>query len=338
MTNIAINGFGRIGRLFFRAAMQNDEFNRRFTVVAVNDLMNTKTLSHLLKYDSNFGRYPGKVTYDEDSITVDGTTIRVYAERDPAKLPWKEHDVLYTLESTGFFRKREDAAKHLASGAKRVVISAPGRGEMDATIVMGVNQDIYDPKSVFILSMASCTTGSLAPPCKVLNDSFGIESGFLSTIHSYTNDQRILDFPHSDLRRARAAAVNIIPTTTGAARAIGVVIPALQGKMDGRALRVPTPTGSISDITCKLSQDVTVEDVNGALKQAASGQLKGIMEYSEDPLVLKDIIGNSSSAIIDSGLTLANGNLIKIFSWYDNEWGYSNRLGDLMVFLDSNEG
>jgi glyceraldehyde 3-phosphate dehydrogenase len=338
MTNIAINGFGRIGRLFFRAAMQNDEFKRRFTVVAVNDLMNTKTLSHLLKYDSNFGKYPGEVTFDDDSITVDGNTIRVYAERDPAKLPWKKHDVAYTLESTGFFRKREDAAKHLASGAKRVVISAPGRGQMDATIVMGVNQDIYDPKTVFILSMASCTTGSLAPPCKVLNDTFGIESGFLTTIHSYTNDQRILDFPHGDLRRARAAAVNIIPTTTGAARAIGVVIPALQGKMDGRALRVPTPTGSISDITCKLSQDVTAEDVNGALKQAAEGKLKGILEYSEDPLVLKDIIGNPSSAIIDSDLTLANGNLIKIFSWYDNEWGYSSRLGDLMVFLDSNEG
>jgi glyceraldehyde 3-phosphate dehydrogenase len=337
MTNIAINGFGRIGRLFFRAAMQNDEFKRRFTVVAVNDLMNTKTLSHLLKWDSNFGKYPGEVTFDDNSITVDGNTIRVYAERDPAKLPWKQHDVAYTLESTGFFRKREDAAKHLASGAKRVVISAPGRGQMDATIVMGVNQDIYDPKTVFILSMASCTTGSLAPPCKVLNDEFGIESGFLTTIHSYTNDQRILDFPHSDLRRARAAAVNVIPTTTGAARAIGVVIPALQGKMDGRALRVPTPTGSISDITCKLSQDVTAEEVNGALKQAAEGKLKGILEYSEDPLVLKDIIGNPSSAIIDSDLTLANGNLIKIFSWYDNEWGYSNRLGDLMVFLDSNE-
>lgn len=338
MTNIAINGFGRIGRLFFRAAMQNDEFKRRFTVVAVNDLMNTKTLSHLLKYDSNFGKYPGEVTFDDESITVDGNVIRVYAERDPVNLPWKEHDVVYTLESTGYFRKREDAAKHLASGAKRVVISAPGSGKMDATIVMGVNQEIYDPKTVFILSMASCTTGSLAPPCKVLNDAFGIESGFLTTIHSYTNDQRILDFPHSDLRRARAAAVNIIPTTTGAASAIGVVIPSLQGKMDGRALRVPTPTGSISDITCKLSQDVTVADVNGALQQAAEGELKGIMEYTEDPIVLKDIVGNSSSAIIDGDLTLAYGNLTKIFSWYDNEWGYSNRLGDLMVYIDSNEG
>jgi glyceraldehyde 3-phosphate dehydrogenase len=335
--NVSINGFGRIGRLFFRAAMQNQEFKNKFTIVAVNDLMDTKTLSHLLKYDSNFGLYPGDVTYDENSIIVDGNTIKVLAERDPTKLPWTELGVDYTLESTGRFRRREDAAKHLQSGAKRVIISAPGRGQMDATVVMGVNESVYTPQSDFIISMASCTTGSLAPPCKTLNDEFGIESGFLTTVHSYTNDQRILDFPHSDLRRARAAATNIIPTTTGAAAAVGVVIPELAGKMDGRALRVPVPTGSISDITCVLTKNVTVDEVNAALKKAAEGKLKGVMQYTEEPIVLKDTVGNSHSAIIDSGITLANGNLIKIFSWYDNEWGYSCRLGDLMQYMASKE-
>jgi glyceraldehyde 3-phosphate dehydrogenase len=317
--------------------MQNQRFQDKFTVVAVNDLMDTKTLSHLLKYDSNFGLYPGDVTYDENSITVDGKKIQVLAERDPAQLPWAELGVDYTLESTGRFRRREDAAKHLQSGAKRVIISAPGRGEMDATVVMGVNETIYNPKTDCIISMASCTTGSLAPPCKTLNDEFGIESGYLTTVHAYTNDQRILDFPHSDLRRARAAAVNIIPTTTGAAAAVGVVIPELAGKMDGRALRVPVPTGSISDITCVLTKEVTADEVNAVLKKAADGKLKGVMQYTDEPLVLKDIVGNSHSAIIDGGITLANGNLIKIFSWYDNEWGYSCRLGDLMLFLASKE-
>ena len=334
---VTINGFGRIGRLFFRAAMQNEKFKRNFDVVAVNDLMNTKTLSHLLKYDSSFGMYPGKISYDENSITVDGKRIQVIAERDPAKLPWKKLGVDYTLESTGYFRKREDAAKHIQAGAKRVVISAPGKGNMDATIVMGVNQDIYNPQNHFIISMASCTTGSLSNPCKVLNDLFGIESGFLTTVHAYTNDQRILDFPHSDLRRARAAAINIIPTSTGAAAAIGLVIPELNGKLDGRALRVPVPTGSISDITCKLKKNATVDEVNGALKEAAEGKMKGIMQYTEDPLVLRDIVGNPHSAIIDGGLTLAIGNLVKIFSWYDNEWGYSNRIADLMNFMASKE-
>jgi glyceraldehyde 3-phosphate dehydrogenase len=337
MMNVTINGFGRIGRLFFRAAMQDEDFKTTFEVVAVNDLMDTKTLSHLLKYDSNFGTYPGEVTSDESSITVDGKRIQVLAERDPAKLPWKKLEVDYTLESTGFFRKREDAAKHLQAGAKRVIISAPGRGEMDATVVLGVNQEVYNPNEDRIISMASCTTGSLAPPCKVLNDTFGIESGFLTTVHAYTNDQRILDFPHSDLRRARAAAVNIIPTTTGAAAAVGLVVPELQGKMDGRALRVPVPTGSISDITCMLEKDVAVDDVNGALKEAAEGEMKGIMQYTEEPLVLRDIIGRPYSAIIDGGMTLANGNLVKVFSWYDNEWGYSNRLADLMKFMASKE-
>lgn len=335
--NISINGFGRIGRLFFRAAMQNQKFKNTFTVVAVNDLMDTKTLSHLLKYDSNFGLYPGDVTYDENSITVDGNTIQVFAERDPAKLPWTKLGVDYTLESTGFFRRREDAAKHLQSGAKRVIISAPGRGEMDATVVLGVNESTYTPDTDFIISMASCTTGSLAPPCKTLNDKFGIESGFLTTVHSYTNDQRILDYPHRDLRRARAAASNIIPTTTGAAAAVGVVVPELAGKMDGRALRVPVPTGSISDITCVLTKNVTVDEVNTVLKRAADSELKGVMQYTEEPIVLKDIVGNPHSAIIDGGLTLAIGNLIKVFSWYDNEWGYSNRLSDLMLYMASKE-
>jgi len=338
MMNVAINGFGRIGRLFFRAAMQDKEFKNKFEVVAVNDLMDTKTLSHLLKHDSNFGSYPSEVTYDENSITVDENRIQVFAERDPSKLPWKKMEIEYTLESTGYFRKREDAAKHLQAGAKRVVISAPGRGEMDATIVMGVNHDIYDPKKHFIISMASCTTGSLSPPCKILNDSFGIESGLLTTVHGYTNDQRLLDFPHSDLRRARAAAINIIPTTTGAAAAVGLVIPELQGKMDGRALRVPVPTGSISDITCILKKKTTVNEVNAVLKKAANSSMKGFMQYTEEPIVLRDIVGNTHSAIIDGDLTLMIGNLVKIFSWYDNEWGYSNRLADLMKFMASKEG
>jgi glyceraldehyde 3-phosphate dehydrogenase len=337
MVNISINGFGRIGRLFFRAAMQNAEFRKKFEVKAVNDLMDTKTLSHLLKHDSTFGTFPGKIAYDENSITVDGKKIQILAERDPSKLPWEELDVVYTLESTGRFRQREDAAKHLESGAKRVIISAPGRGDIDATIVLGVNESIYNPKEHFILSMASCTTGSLAPPCKVLNQHFGIEKGFLTTVHAYTNDQRILDFPHRDLRRARAAAVNIIPTTTGAARAIGVVIPELRGKMDGRALRVPVPTGSISDITCLLQKKTTVDEVNGALKEAADGELNGILRYTDEPLVLKDIVGDPHSAILDGGLTLASGNLVKIFSWYDNEWGYSSRLADLMLYLNAQE-
>ncbi|UCH02696.1 MAG: type I glyceraldehyde-3-phosphate dehydrogenase [Candidatus Bathyarchaeota archaeon] len=337
MTNISINGFGRIGRLFFRAAMQNEEFKKNFNVVAVNDLMDTKTLSHLLNYDSNFGMYPGEVSYDENSITVDGKKIKVTAERDPSKLPWKELEIDYTLESTGRFRQREDAAKHIQSGAKRVIISAPGRGKIDATIVMGVNNNIYDPSKHMIVSMASCTTGSLAPPCMILNNEFGVEKGFLTTIHAYTNDQRLLDFPHSDLRRARAAAANIIPTTTGAAAAIGVVIPELQGKLDGRALRVPVPTGSISDITCILKREATAEEVKNAFKTAAKNQLKGILQYTEDPIVLKDIVGNSHSAIIDGTMTLAIGNLVKIFSWYDNEWGYSCRLSDLMTFMASKE-
>ena len=334
---LAINGFGRIGKLFFRAAIQDEEFTKNFQVVAVNDLMDTKTLSHLLKYDTNFGIYPGEIVFDESSITVDGIRIQVLAERDPRNLPWKELEVDYTLESTGFFRRREDAAKHLQAGAKRVVISAPGRGKMDATVVMGVNHDVYDPQNDCIISMASCTTGSLAPPCKVLNDTFGIESGFLTTIHAYTNDQRILDYPHSDLRRARAAAVNIIPTTTGAAAALGEVVPELKGKMDGRALRVPVPTGSINDITCVLKTEATVDEVNGALEKAATGVMKGVMRYTEDEIVLRDIVGDPHSAIIDGKLTLGISNLVKVFSWYDNEWGYSCRLADLFKFMASKE-
>jgi glyceraldehyde 3-phosphate dehydrogenase len=336
---LGINGFGRIGRIFYRAAMQNDLFNENFEVVAVNDITDPKTLAHLLKYDTTFGTLRETVEYDEGSITVGERTLKVLQERDPANLPWKSLGVDYTLESTGIFRDRARASKHLTAGAKRVIISAPS-ADPDVTLVLGVNEATYDPKAHRIISMASCTTGSLSPPVQVLHKAFGIEKGYMTTIHSYTNDQRTLDLPHRDLRRARAAAQNIIPTTTGAARAVGVVIPALNGKMDGRAMRVPTQDGSISDITLQLKQDVTVDEVNSTLQSAAETTLKGIMAYTEEPIVSSDIIGNPHSAIIDGALTLVvggKGNLVKLFSWYDNEWGYSSRLADLMNFLSSNE-
>jgi len=336
---LAINGFGRIGRLFYRASLQDEKFNKNFDVVALNDITDPKTIAHLLKYDSNFGTLREEVKYGQDFITVAGKTIKVLRERDPANLPWKSLGVDYAAESTGLFTDREQASKHLSAGAKRVIISAPAR-KPDITIVLGVNEDQYDPSQHKIISMASCTTGSLAPPVKVIDDAFGVERGYMTTIHAYTNDQRTLDLVHSDLRRARAAALSVIPTTTGAARAIGEVLPNLQGRMDGRAMRVPVPDGSISDITMELKTDVTVEDVNKALKAAAEGKLKGIMEYTEDPIVSRDIIGNASSAIIDGELTLVvggKGRLIKIFSWYDNEWGYSARLVDLMNYLCSKE-
>ena len=339
MTNIAINGFGRIGKLFFRAAMQDKEFSKRFDVVAVNDITDTKTLAHLLKYDSNVGKFNGEVSYDAQSLIVNGKKIKVLVERDPANLPWKSLGVEYVVESTGLFTKKEDATKHLNAGAKRVLISAPATNP-DITIVMGVNDFVYDPKTQKIISMASCTTGSLAPVAKVLNDNFGIEKGYMTTVHAYTNDQRTLDLPHSDLRRARAAAVNIIPTTTGAAKAIGEVIPELKGKMDGYALRVPVPDGSITDLTCILKKEVTREDVNRALKTAAEGKMKDVLEYTEDPIVSRDILGNSHSAIVDGQCTLVaggKGNFIKVFSWYDNEWGYSCRLVDLLKYMASKE-
>ncbi|MCJ7633955.1 type I glyceraldehyde-3-phosphate dehydrogenase [Candidatus Bathyarchaeota archaeon] len=336
---LAINGFGRIGRIFYRASLENKTFNENFEVVAVNDITDPKTLSHLLKYDSTFGTLKHEVKYDEGSVSAGEKTIKVLKERDPAALPWKALGVDYALESTGLFTDREQAAKHLSAGAKRVVVSAPAKNP-DITIVLGVNQEMYDPKKHRIISMASCTTGSLAPPLKVLDDSFGVVRGYMMTIHSYTNDQRILDLPHPDLRRARAAAQSIIPTTTGAAKAIGEVIPNLQGKMDGRSMRVPTPDGSITDITAELKVEVTVDDVNKALKAAAEGKMKGIMAYTEEPIVSRDIVGDSHSSIIDGEFSLVVGGkskLVKIFSWYDNEWGYSSRLVDLMNLLCSKE-
>jgi glyceraldehyde 3-phosphate dehydrogenase len=336
---IAINGFGRIGRIFYRASLDNILFNKNFDVVAVNDITDAKTLAHLLKYDSTFGTLKQEIKAGSDSITVGNKSIKVLMERDPANLPWRELGVDYVVESTGLFTDRDSASKHLKAGAKRVVISAPAT-KPDITIVLGVNEELYDPSKHFIISMASCTTGSLAPVVKVLSDAFGIEKGTLTTCHAYTNDQRTLDLPHRDLRRARAAALSIIPTSTGAARAIGEVVPELRGKMDGIALRVPTPDGSISDITVILQKEVTRDEINNALKTAASGRMKGILEYTEEPIVSRDIIGNPHSAIVDGLSTMViggKGNLVKVFSWYDNEWGYSCRLVDLLNLMASKE-
>jgi glyceraldehyde-3-phosphate dehydrogenase type I len=337
---LAINGFGRIGRIFYRASLEDETFQKEFEVVAVNDVTDSKTLAHLLKYDSTFGILRQEVKFTKDSIAVGGKTIRVLMERDPANLPWKDLGIDYVIESTGLFTDRDSASKHLKAGASRVIISAPATNP-DITIVLGVNEHLYDPKRHKIVSMASCTTGSLAPVVKVLNDAFGIEQGFLTTCHAYTNDQRTLDLPHRDLRRARAAAVSIIPTSTGAARAIGEVLPELKGRMDGIALRVPVPDGSISDITLLLKTEVTKEEVNRALRTACEGRMKGIVEYTEEPIVSRDIIGNPHSAIIDGLSTMViggKGRLVKVFSWYDNEWGYSCRLVDLIKFMASKEG
>jgi len=337
---LAINGFGRIGRIFYRASLEDETFQKEFEVVAVNDVTDSKTLAHLLKYDSTFGILRQEVKFTKDSIAVGGKTIRVLMERDPANLPWKDLGIDYVIESTGLFTDRDSASKHLKAGASRVIISAPATNP-DITIVLGVNEHLYDPKRHKIVSMASCTTGSLAPVVKVLNDAFGIEQGFLTTCHAYTNDQRTLDLPHRDLRRARAAAVSIIPTSTGAARAIGEVLPELKGRMDGIALRVPVPDGSISDITLLLKTEVTKEEVNRALRTACEGRMKDIVEYTEEPIVSRDIIGNPHSAIIDGLSTMViggKGRLVKVFSWYDNEWGYSCRLVDLIKFMASKEG
>ena len=324
---VGINGFGRIGRNYLRAAKGQD-----VEVVAVNDLTDNKTLAHLLKYDSTFGRLDGDVSYDDDSITVGGRRIAASAQRDPAQLPWGDLGVDVVIESTGHFTKRDDAALHLKGGAKKVIISAPAKDE-DVTIVMGVNHDTYDPQSHDIISNASCTTNSVVPLAKVLLDNFGIEKGFMTTIHAYTNDQVILDFPHKDLRRARSAAVNTIPTSTGAAKAASLVIPELKGKLDGIALRVPVEDGSLTDLAVVLSRDTTVEEINDAYRQAAEGPLAGIIRYSTDPIVSRDIVGDDASCIFDSPLTQANGNLAKVFGWYDNEWGYSKRLVDLTVLV-----
>ncbi|MET0229079.1 MAG: type I glyceraldehyde-3-phosphate dehydrogenase [Actinomycetes bacterium] len=324
---VGINGFGRIGRNYLRAAKGKD-----VEIVAVNDLTDNKTLAHLLKYDSTFGRLDGDVSYDEESITVGGQKIAASAQRDPAQLPWGDLGVDVVIESTGHFTKRDDAALHLKGGARKVIISAPAKDE-DVTIVMGVNDDKYDPASHDIISNASCTTNSVVPLAKVLLDTFGIEKGFMTTIHAYTNDQVILDFPHKDLRRARSAAVNTIPTSTGAAKAASLVIPELKGKLDGIALRVPVEDGSLTDLAVVLSRDATVEEINDAYRQASEGPLAGIIRYSTDPIVSRDIVGDDASCIFDSPLTQANGNLAKVFGWYDNEWGYSSRLVDLTVLV-----
>jgi glyceraldehyde 3-phosphate dehydrogenase len=324
---VGINGFGRIGRNFFRAARGKD-----VEVVAVNDLTDNKTLAHLLRYDSTFGRLDDEVSYDEESITIGGQRVLASAQKDPAQLPWGDLGVDVVIESTGRFTKRDDAALHLKSGARKVIISAPAKDE-DITIVMGINHEKYDPASHDIISNASCTTNSVVPLAKVLMDTFGIEKGFMTTIHAYTNDQVILDFPHKDLRRARSAAVNTIPTSTGAAKAASLVIPELKGKLDGIALRVPVEDGSLTDLAVVLSRDTTVEEINDAYRQAAEGPLQGIIRYSTDPIVSRDIVGDDASCIFDSPLTQANGNLAKVFGWYDNEWGYSSRLVDLTVLV-----
>ncbi|GAB5601774.1 type I glyceraldehyde-3-phosphate dehydrogenase [Thermus sp. FJN-A] len=324
---VGINGFGRIGRQVFRILHQ-----RGVEVALVNDLTDNRTLAHLLKYDSIYHRFPGQVGYDEANLYVDGKAIRATAIKDPKEIPWGEMGVGVVIESTGVFTDAEKARAHLEGGAKKVIITAPAKGE-DITIVMGVNHEAYDPARHHILSNASCTTNSLAPVMKVLEEAFGVEKALMTTVHSYTNDQRVLDLPHKDLRRARAAAINIIPTTTGAAKATALVLPSLKGRFDGSALRVPTATGSISDITALLKREVTAEEVNAALKAAAEGPLKGILAYTEDEIVLQDIVMDPHSSIVDAKLTKAIGNLVKVFAWYDNEWGYSNRVADLVELV-----
>ncbi|MFJ3901849.1 type I glyceraldehyde-3-phosphate dehydrogenase [Streptomyces sp. NPDC090025] len=327
---VGINGFGRIGRNYFRALLEQ---GADIEVVAVNDLGDTATTAHLLKYDTILGRLKAEVTHTADTITVDGHTIKVLSERNPADIPWGELGVDIVIESTGIFTKREDAAKHLAGGAKKVLISAPAKDE-DITVVMGVNQDKYDPANHHVISNASCTTNCVAPMAKVLDENFGIVRGLMTTVHAYTNDQRILDFPHKDLRRARAAAENIIPTTTGAAKATALVLPQLKGKLDGMAIRVPVPTGSVTDLVVELSREVTKDEVNAAFKKAADGELKGILYYTEDEIVSSDIVSDPASCTFDSSLTMVQeGNSVKVLGWYDNEWGYSNRLVDLTVFV-----
>ncbi|AJQ91143.1 type I glyceraldehyde-3-phosphate dehydrogenase [Propionibacterium freudenreichii] len=322
---VGINGFGRIGRNFFRAMVDQ---KADLDIVAVNDLTDTKTLAHLLKYDSILGRFPGEITYDDNSITVDGHKIQVCEERDPANLPWKDLGVEVVVESTGLFTDGEKAKAHIAAGAKKVIISAPAKN-VDATFVIGVNEQEYDTSKHNIISNASCTTNCLAPLAKVFEDEFGIERGVMTTIHAYTGDQRLLDAPHKDLRRARAAAINLIPTKTGAAQAVALVIPALKGKFDGLAVRVPVPTGSLTDLSFIPGREVTVEEINAAVKKAAEGPLKGILAYTEDPIVSTDIVTDPHSSIFDASETKVIGNLVKVLSWYDNEWGYSNRLVDI---------
>ncbi len=329
MIKVGVNGFGRIGRNFLRAALES---GANCEIVGVNDLTDNATLAHLLKYDSILGRLKVPVTFTDTTITVGGKTISVSAERDPANIPWAKLGVDVVVESTGIFTKAADAGKHISVGAKKVIISAPATDE-DITIVMGVNHEKYDSAKHNIISNASCTTNCLAPMAKVLNDEFGIVRGLMTTIHAYTNDQVILDFPHKDLRRSRAAALSIIPTSTGAAKAISLVLPELKGKLDGYALRVPVPTGSATDLTVELSKEVSVAEINAALKKASQGALKGYMTYTEDPIVSADIVTDPSSCIVDAGLTKVIGSTAKVVGWYDNEWGYSNRLVDLIQYI-----
>ncbi len=325
MTKVAINGFGRIGRLTLKALLKKDNIE----VVAINDLTDPATLAHLLKYDSVHGRFDGTVKVSGNSFIVNGQGIKVLAERDPTQLPWGDLGVDIVLESTGIFRSPEEAGKHLTAGARKVVISAPAKGDIP-TVVLGVNEDILTGDET-IVSNASCTTNCLAPVAKVLDDNFGLEQGYISTIHAYTADQRLQDAPHSDLRRARSAAVSIVPTTTGAAKAVGLVLPHLAGKLDGIALRVPIPDGSLTDLVAVLRTETTKEEINAAMKAAADGPMKGILEYTEDPIVSIDIVGNPHSSIFDAALTSANGKLVKVVSWYDNEAGYASRAADLIV-------
>lgn len=327
---VGINGFGRIGRLFIRAALKQ---GADVEIVAINDLTDAKTLAHLLKYDSVHGPFPGTVALEDDTLIIDGRPVKVLSEKDPAELPWSDMGVDVAVESTGHFTDRAGAARHLEAGARKVIISAPAKNP-DVTLCLGVNEEVYDRAAHDVISNASCTTNCLAPMARVLVDNFGIEKGFMTTVHAYTNDQNVLDFPHKDLRRARAAAVSIIPTTTGAARAVALVIPELAGRLDGLALRVPTPDGSITDLVVQLDTEVTADQVNAAMKEAAaSPRLKGILQYQPDPIVSIDIIGNPHSSIFDPGMTMAQGRLLKCAAWYDNEWGYSCRLVDLVQMV-----
>lgn len=328
MVRVAINGFGRIGRHAFRLGWKN----RKIEIVAVNDLTDTRTLAHLLKYDSVHGIFDANVSSKEKSIVVNGKEIQVFAEKDPIVLPWKKLGIDVVLESTGVFTDREGASKHLAAGAKKVIVTAPCRGDVP-TIVLGVNEEIYG-KSQGVLSMASCTTNCLAPMAKVIDDNFKISEGFMTTVHAYTNDQKILDLPHKDLRRARAAAMNIIPTSTGAAKALGEVVPSLKGKLDGIAVRVPVPDGSLTDLVARIEKKASVQEINSAMKKASESRLKGILQYSEEELVSSDIVGSTYSCIFDSLQTKAVGNTIKVLGWYDNELGYSQRLINLVEFMD----
>lgn len=329
MIKVGVNGFGRIGRNFLRASLSG---KANFEIVGINDLTATSTLAHLLKYDSILGKLNLPVTHTDNSITVGGKTISVSAEKDPANLPWAKLGADVVVESTGIFTKAADASKHISAGAKKVIISAPATDE-DITIVMGVNEKNYDPAKHKIISNASCTTNCLAPMAKVLHDEFKIVRGLMTTVHAYTNDQVILDFPHKDLRRARAAALSIIPSSTGAAKAISLVLPDLKGKLDGFAMRVPVPTGSATDLTVELSKEVTADQINAAMKKASEGALKGYLTYTEDPIVSADIVTDPSSCIFDAGLTKAIGSTVKVVGWYDNEWGYSNRLVDLINYI-----